>query len=276
MTRVLLSKIKIKKVLLFGLALIMLIIASIAADIMSLGTAKVYAASGTQPYIRYLVQRGDSLYKISRIYGTSISTIKSRNNLHSDLILTGQTLTIPVAANRSLSQIINANGLTEGQLRLNLVIDKSDKLLTIYQKTTPLKAYHVELGDGGTGDKQIAGDHKTPEGTFYITQKLVLSPADEYLGSRWMRLSYPNIEDASRGLSNGLINKSTYNSIYDAIINGKTPPQNTTLGGGVGIHGGSIDSFGSDWTWGCTGLTNRDVEDFYKYMFVGTKVVIQK
>ncbi len=274
--RILQHKVKIKKGLLFGLTLIILIIATITADFMSLGTSDVYAASGTQPYIRYVVQRGDSLYKISRVYGTSINTIKSRNHLNSDLILVGQTLTIPVTANRSLSQIIHARGLTEGQLRLNLVVDKSDKLLTVYQKTTPLKSYHVELGDGGKGDKQIAGDHKTPEGTFYITQKLVLSPSDEYLGSRWMRLSYPNIEDASRGLNGGLIDKSTYNLIYNAIINGKTPPQNTALGGGIGIHGGGRDSYGSDWTWGCVGLTNADAEDFYNYMYVGTRVVIQK
>lgn len=274
--RILPSKNKIKKGLLFGLTLIMLVVATVTAGFTSLGTSDVYAASGAQPYIRYVVQRGDSLYKISRVYGTSINTIKSSNHLNSDLILTGQTLTIPVTANRSLSQIINAKGLKEGQLRLNVVVDKSDKLLTIYQKTTPLKSYHVELGDGGTGDKQIAGDHKTPEGTFYITQKLVLSPSDEYLGSRWMRLSYPNIEDATRGLSSGLINKSTYDLIYNAIINGKTPPQNTALSGGVGIHGGSTDSFGTDWTWGCVGLTNSGVEDFYNYMFVGTRVVIQK
>ncbi len=267
---------KIKKGLLISLVLVTLVVATAAADFMSLGTTNVYAASGKQPYIRYVVQRGDSLYKISRVYGTSINTIKTSNNLKSDLILTGQTLTIPVNANRSLSQIINAKGLTDGQLRLNLVVDKSDKLLTVYQNATPLKSYPVELGDGGKGDKQIAGDHKTPEGTFYITQKLVLSPSDEYLGSRWMRLSYPNIEDASRGLNGGLIDKSTYNLIYNAIINGKTPPQNTALGGGIGIHGGGRDSYGSDWTWGCVGLTNTDAEDFYNYMYVGTKVVIQK
>ena len=274
--KLLLYKIKINKSLLFGLTLVMLVAATVTACFTSLGTSDVYAASGTQPYIRYVVQRGDSLYKISRIYGTSISTIKSRNHLNSDLILTGQTLTIPVTASKSLSQIINTMGLTEGQLRLNLVVDKSEKLLTVYQKTVPLKSYHVEFGDGGMGDKQIAGDHKTPEGTFYITQKLVLSPSDKYLGSRWMRLSYPNIEDAWRGFSGGLIDKSTYNLIYNAIINGNTPPQNTALGGGIGIHGGGVDSFGSNWTWGCVGLTNTDAEDFYNHMYVGTRVVIQK
>lgn len=256
--------------------LLILVIVSAAAGIMSFGTADAYAAGSVQPYIRYVVQWGDSLYKISKVYGTSVSTIKSYNNLNTDMIKVGQALTIPVAAGRTLSGIISAKGLTEGQLRLNIIVDKSEKLLTIYHKDTPMKAYHVEFGDSGTGDKQIAGDHKTPEGTFYITQKLVLSPSDEFLGSRWMRISYPNVEDAWRGLSNGLINQSTYNSIYNAIVNGKTPPQNTALGGGIGIHGGSTKALGTNWTWGCVGLTNADTEDFYNYMFVGTRVVIRK
>jgi lipoprotein-anchoring transpeptidase ErfK/SrfK len=54
-----------------------------------------------------------------------------------------------------------------------------------------------------------------------------------------------------------------------------TPPQRTALGGGVGIHGGSTPELGSDWTWGCVGLTNKDVEDFYNYVSNGTKVTIQ-
>ncbi len=270
------SNINIKNRLLRSLVLITLVILSAIAGMMSFGTVDAYATGSVQPYIRYVVQWGDSLYKISKVYGASISTIKSANSLNTDMIRAGQTLTIPTAAGRPLSKIISAKGLTEGQLRLNIIVDKSDKLLTIYQKDTPMKAYHVEFGNNGTGDKQIAGDHKTPEGTFYITQKLVLNPSDEFLGSRWMRISYPNIEDAWRGLSNKLIDQSTYNSIYNAIINGKTPPQNTALGGGIGIHGGSTKALGTNWTWGCVGLTNTDTEDFYGYMFVGTRVVIRK
>jgi murein L,D-transpeptidase YafK len=266
---------KIKKGMLFGLMTLMLVMVFSAADFMTIGSTAAYASSNSQPTVRYTVQWGDSLYKISKVYGTSIESIKAANSLMSDMILSGQTLTIPVAPNRTLRAIINVKGLTAGQLNLRLFVDKSDKQLTVYNGNTPLKAYHVELGDGGTGDKQVAGDHKTPEGSFYITQKLVLNPGDEYLGTRWMRLSYPNIEDAKRGLNSGIINGTTYNAIVNAINNGQTPPQNTPLGGGVGIHGGSTASLGMNWTWGCVGLSNTDVQDFYDYMKVGTKVAIQ-
>ena len=175
----------------------------------------------------------------------------------------------------SLAEIIKSKGLSTNQLQIRLFIDKSDKLLTVYNGNTPLKHYHVELGDSGSGDKSISGDHKTPEGSFYITQKLILNPSDEYLGTRWMRLSYPNTEDAQRGLDSGLIDESTYNRIVSAIKDGRTPPQDTALGGGVGIHGGSTAKLGTNWTYGCTGLTNNDVEDFYNYVRVGTKVTIQ-
>lgn len=178
--------------------------------------------------------------------------------------------------NMSLKEIIKSKGLTASQLQIRLFVDKSDKLLTVYNGNTPLKSYHVELGDSGSGDKSISGDHKTPEGSFYITQKLTLNPSDEYLGTRWMRLSYPNIEDAQRGLDSGLINETTYNRIVNAINNGLTPPQDTALGGGVGIHGGSTAALGTNWTYGCVGLTNSDVEDFYNYVKVGTKVTIRQ
>ena len=156
-----------------------------------------------------------------------------------------------------------------------IVVDKSERTLSVVNHGKVIKSYHVELGDGGMGDKKISGDHKTPEGTFYITQKSVLSPPDYYLGSRWMRLSYPNAEDARRGLDSDLISKSSRDAIISAIQAKTTPPQNTKLGGGVGIHGGSVPSFGKDWTWGCVGLTNGDAEDLYKRVEVGTSVIVQ-
>lgn len=245
----------------------------------SMAQNKAYAAVVPQPYVKYVIQYGDSLYKISQSYGIPISSLKACNGLSSDLIIAGRNLNIPItqaaSQNLALKDIIASRGIPASALNIRIFVDKSDKLLTIYNGNTPLKAYHVELGDGGSGDKQIAGDHKTPEGSFYVTQKLVLDPADQYLGSRWMRLSYPNIEDAQRGLNSGIINKATYNQIVSAINNGQTPPQNTALGGGVGIHGGSTAALGTNWTFGCVGLSNKDVQDFYGYVKVGTKVSIQ-
>jgi lipoprotein-anchoring transpeptidase ErfK/SrfK len=180
------------------------------------------------------------------------------------------------SAAESLKQIFQYKDIDPSEVVISIAVDKSEHTLGILADGKLMKTYHVELGDGGSGDKKVSGDHKTPEGTFYITEKSVLSPADYYLGTRWMELSYPNIEDAQRGLASGLISKKTYDSIVSAINMGVTPPQDTPLGGGVGIHGGSIPSFGSNWTWGCVGLANKDVEDFYSYIKVGTKVVISK
>lgn len=180
------------------------------------------------------------------------------------------------AGKESLKQIFKNRGINPSKANIEIAVDKSDHTLGIIANGILLKTYHVELGNNGLGDKNISGDHKTPEGTFYISEKSVLKPADKYLGSRWMELSYPNMEDANRGLKQGLISQKIYNSIASAIREKEVPPQSTALGGGVGIHGGSTPALGSNWTWGCVGLANSDVEDFYDYVRIGTKVTIQK
>lgn len=270
---------KIKRLTVCAFTALAFIIIASSAGLIPGEKNTAFAAGVSQPYVRYAIQPGDSLYKIAKAYGISIESLKSANYLSSDVILAGKSLNIPITQastqKLSLKDIIGSRGLAASQLQISLFVDKSDKLLTVYHGTTPLKSYHIELGDGGSGDKAVSGDHKTPEGNFYITQTLVLNPADEYLGTRWMRLSYPNIEDAQRGLNSGLIDKATYNAIVSAINKGQTPPQNTALGGGVGIHGGSIPAFGINWTYGCVGLSNSDVQDFYGYIKAGTRVTIQ-
>ena len=47
----------------------------------------------------YVVQKGDSLYSISRAYGVSVDDLRRTNNLTSDILTIGQVLTIPTANN---------------------------------------------------------------------------------------------------------------------------------------------------------------------------------
>jgi LysM repeat protein len=258
---------------------------------------------------RYTVKSGDCLFEIAGKYGITVDSLKKANALPAELITPGQVLIIPEAssvsevpgttpvpspvskpspspspspagreqevAERPLGEILAEKGITDPWSEMKIVIDKSDHILWLVADGIWLKSYHVELGDGGTGDKQVQGDHKTPEGTFYIAEKSVFDQSDQFLGSRWMRLSYPNNEDAQRGIRQGLIDQETYDEIVTAFSNKQTPPQQTALGGGVGIHGGSTPELGSNWTWGCIGLNNRDVEDFYNFVTVGTPVIIQ-
>jgi L,D-peptidoglycan transpeptidase YkuD (ErfK/YbiS/YcfS/YnhG family) len=51
----------------------------------------------------------------------------------------------------------------------------------------------------------------------------------------------------------------------------KTPPQNTNLGGDICIHGGGTNS---NWTFGCIALEDKDIEDLFKFIQLGTKITI--
>lgn len=70
----------------------------------------------------YIVQRGDSLYSISRKYGISIDDLKSANNLFGDVLTIGQVLTIP-----------SSNGMNESNNVSNnlYVVQKGDSLWSI-------------------------------------------------------------------------------------------------------------------------------------------------
>ena len=258
-----------------------------ADGIVGPATFAAIKAAGRSSGTSYTVKPGDTLYLIAARTGSSVTSIKQASGLKTDTIYPGQSLTIPKASSpvtppvtsaKSLKTILQEKGIASPIPNLKIVVDKSDHLLTLYSGSTKLKSYWIATGDSGQGDKQKAGDHKTPEGTFYIAQRSVLSPSDRYLGSRWMRVSYPNIEDAQRGLDSGLIDLSVYQEIVRANNNREILPQNTALGGGIGIHGGSgtYDNLGDHWTWGCMALTNSNVNEIYDYISVGTRLVIQQ
>ena len=52
-----------------------------------------------------------------------------------------------------------------------ILIDKSDRMLTVFQNGKPLRSYDIALGFAPDGDKQIEGDGKTPEGIFKIDRR---------------------------------------------------------------------------------------------------------
>ena len=56
-----------------------------------------YSAPSTKPASTrtHMVERGDTLFNISRRYGTSVAAIQNANGLTGDLIRIGETLSIP-------------------------------------------------------------------------------------------------------------------------------------------------------------------------------------
>jgi murein L,D-transpeptidase YafK len=125
-----------------------------------------------------------------------------------------------------------------------IVVYKSARKLELYSDKTLLRTYRVGLGFSPVPDKQREGDG----------------------------VSYPNVEDAARGLRDGLITKAQHDAIVEANRKKTAPPQYTKLGGLIYIHGHGARS---DWTWGCVALENEDIKELYDAVSVGTPVTIK-
>ncbi len=150
---------------------------------------------------------------------------------------------------------------------VHVVVHKSKHELTLYREGHEPKTYKVALGGEPAGDKERRGDCRTPLGTFYVCQKNQKSKY--YL---FIAISYPNEEDAKRGLKDGLISQAQHDAIVEAVANHKTPPWETKLGGEIGLHGGGS---AWDWTSGCIGLDNGDMRELYAAVPMGAAVTIE-
>lgn len=147
-----------------------------------------------------------------------------------------------------------------------LIIKKENRELQVFDGARLIKTYAVVLGFTPKGDKKEAGDGKTPEGEFYIFTKNDSSKFYLSLG-----ISYPNIEDARRGLQQNLISPAEHDEIIKTITEKQMPPQNTKLGGEIYIHGGGTLK---DWTAGCVALKNEEMQELFDAIPLGTTVQI--
>lgn len=148
-----------------------------------------------------------------------------------------------------------------------IVVEKSARRLTVYSAGKPIRRYAIGLGREPIGDKVREGDGRTPEGTFYVCTKNARSKFHLALG-----LSYPALEDAERGASDGLISAEERDRIRDALKRRAQPPWDTALGGEIMIHGSGWRS--GDWTTGCVAMSDREIEFLFARIPLGTPVEI--
>jgi lipoprotein-anchoring transpeptidase ErfK/SrfK len=148
-----------------------------------------------------------------------------------------------------------------------VVVEKKARRVTLYSKGERVRVYRAVLGFAPVGDKERQGDGRTPEGTFYVCVKNEKSSFYLSLG-----LSYPNEEDAERGLRAGLITPAQAARIRRAVRRRASPPWDTALGGEIFIHGGGVSS---DWTAGCVALENEQMKELFDAVPVGAAVVIE-
>ena len=148
---------------------------------------------------------------------------------------------------------------------VSICISKRESTLTLSQYGNRIGKWSAKLGrESATGDKKQQGDEITPSGKFYVCTKNDKSQYYLALG-----LSYPAIEDAQRGLEDGLITQEQYQAIVDANQAGVQPPWDTALGGAIEIHGAQ----GGE-TAGCIAMTNDVMDILWQYCNVGVPVTI--
>jgi murein L,D-transpeptidase YafK len=124
----------------------------------------------------------------------------------------------------------------------HLVVRKSDRKLFLMHGEDVVRFYKIALGLNPIGQKERAGDFRTPEGHYILSRR---NPRSDYFLS--MQVSYPNDHDMKRARRNH----------WDA-------------GGSIMIHGlpnqlkhtpGYYEK--TDWTDGCIAVTNADMVEIW-------------
>ena len=135
-----------------------------------------------------------------------------------------------------------------------ILVIKHKRKLYLYHNDEVVKKYSISLGKQPIGHKEFEGDMKTPEGIYKIDSKSLTSSYHKNLG-----ISYPNKKDKA----------------YAKKI-GKSP------GGQIKIHGlpnnkkwlGKLHLL-KDWTYGCIAVTNKEIDEIFSLVSIGTVIEIR-
>jgi murein L,D-transpeptidase YafK len=155
-----------------------------------------------------------------------------------------------------------------------LVVHKGERRLYAHCEGGMRVPLRVALGRDPVGHKQRAGDHRTPEGDYRIAGPPVRSRFH-----RFVPIDYPSRADADAALAARHISPADHARILAAHRRGVPPPDDTPLGGNVGLHGEGArwrgeSAGGLDWTYGCIALADGDLDFVIDRVKVGTPISI--
>jgi murein L,D-transpeptidase YafK len=141
-------------------------------------------------------------------------------------------------------------------------VTKSTHEISLLDGDTVVATYVASLGPGGAGPKRQEGDNVTPVGHYHVIGH---QPSQYRV---FLRLDYPNADDRAR---------------FAALKAAGQLPPGAHIGGDIGIHGtpqghkwdADRASFrGADWTAGCVGVQDEEIDDISAWVRDGTPVDI--
>lgn len=134
-----------------------------------------------------------------------------------------------------------------------VVVEKSESRLYLQRNGQPFASFRAAFGSRPIGHKQQEGDERTPEGRYVLDSKNVNSAFHKSI-----HISFPNGKDVASAKARGV-----------------------NPGGFIMIHG-QKNGFGwlapiskwFNWTDGCVGLSNEDMDFVWSAVDVGTPIEI--
>jgi N-acetylmuramoyl-L-alanine amidase len=103
--------------------------------VIALTATIIFSSSSSAMALSHTVEKGDTLYKISRSYGVTLDNLRSTNNKWDDLIYPGQELTIP-GQTISKNEDENSKPVDENNKPVIAYSDKELDLLSRLRKST--------------------------------------------------------------------------------------------------------------------------------------------
>jgi murein L,D-transpeptidase YafK len=135
-----------------------------------------------------------------------------------------------------------------------IVVYKSKRIMELWIGDIKLRTYKISLGRDPVGHKEREGDGKTPEGRYVLDFR-----KNDSVAYKALHISYPSAQDASKARAKGL-----------------------KPGGAIMIHGNwnGYEWAGSflryfDWTNGCIGLTNAEMDEIWNLVAWKTPIEIR-
>lgn len=175
----------------------------------------------------------------------------------------------------ALACLLLAAPLVQANEEVWVLIDTATEKARVFRGHDAIAGFNgISIGRNGASKVRRRGDNTTPIGEFHVSRINYESRFHIFL-----QLDYPTISHAERALEAGIIDKSTYRRVLDGMLRYGRPPQDTALGGYIGIHGiGRADPMlhrRLNWTEGCVALTDHQIEQLAEWVQVGTRIVIR-
>ena len=156
-----------------------------------------------------------------------------------------------------------------------ILVDTVTQTLSVFRSGKLVERFrNISIGRGGPSLDRERGDGTTPLGTFRINR---IQPRSRYVV--FFGIDFPRPEHARRAFNLGRIDAHDYERIQAAFARGEPPPQDTPLGGQLGIHGLGKSSprvqETLNWTQGCIALSNAQIRRLSRLIRVGMRVEVR-